>query len=465
MRKLAIFLLTITIMSLSSFSVFAANPVVQPSAGQLIASTSQEGTKSDLSSKEGVNVKDYGAKGDGINDDTSAIQAALDQNNHINIPDGTYLINVDTPLKPKSNQTIALSNNAVLKAIPTSTEYHSVIYIDDINNTSITGGKIIGERNEHKGTTGQWGMGINILNGANNIVISDITISDFWGDGIYLGGSPAVSEIKIDHVICDNNRRIGLCITNANKTTISNSSFKNSKGSSPEAGLDIEPNANEIAEDIKIMNTQFLGNNGSGIDLLGVSGIVQRIMVVNSITSDNLHSGIRLINASNLTFSDTTVTSNHYGVEISRNVTNVTFINMNISTNEYLGVSLVSSEQTDGIKNIVFENTSISNNSQSTPGQDDGIKIDSNDSTGYIKDVQFKNTQFFDDQMPPTQRYGMTVGSSETISGVTLDSDCIFTGNALDDIVADSSNVQRDWSIKNKLVNLFKRLTQVFNSK
>ena len=40
-----------------------------------------------------VNVKDYGAVGDGLNDDTSSIQAALDTGRHVYIPYGSYLIN------------------------------------------------------------------------------------------------------------------------------------------------------------------------------------------------------------------------------------------------------------------------------------------------------------------------------------------------------------------------------------
>lgn len=41
---------------------------------------------------EVVNVKDYGAVGDGVTDDTTAIQAALDANKPIHIPTGTYKI-------------------------------------------------------------------------------------------------------------------------------------------------------------------------------------------------------------------------------------------------------------------------------------------------------------------------------------------------------------------------------------
>ena len=47
------------------------------------------------------NVRDFGAKGDGTTDDSTAIQAALDLKGQVYIPSGTYLIN--TTLKIKSN--------------------------------------------------------------------------------------------------------------------------------------------------------------------------------------------------------------------------------------------------------------------------------------------------------------------------------------------------------------------------
>jgi polygalacturonase len=51
-----------------------------------------------------ISIKNLGAVGDGITDDTAAIQAALDTNDAVIIPPGTYRIT--STLNTKDNQTI-----------------------------------------------------------------------------------------------------------------------------------------------------------------------------------------------------------------------------------------------------------------------------------------------------------------------------------------------------------------------
>jgi len=210
---------------------------------------------------------------------------------------------------------------------------------------------------------------------------------------------------------------------------------------------DLESNqlnmTNEVTEDIQIISTQCYGNNGSGIDLMGTTGTIQRVTVTDSTMRDNLGTGIRLVKATGLTFRNDTVLNNNFGIEIPRDVNNVTFSNMNISNNKTRGISMVTSKQTVGTEKIIFENSLISNNSQIEAGKYDGIRIDNYDSTGYIKGVEFRNTQFIDTQMSHTQRYGLTVGSSATISGLILYADCTFSGNVSGNLIASSSVLQR----------------------
>ena len=52
-----------------------------------------------------ANIKDFGAVGDGVTDDSVAIQAAFDSGSlNVLVPEGTYIISV--ALVPVANQTI-----------------------------------------------------------------------------------------------------------------------------------------------------------------------------------------------------------------------------------------------------------------------------------------------------------------------------------------------------------------------
>ena len=59
-----------------------------------------------------VNVKDYGAKGNGTDDDTDAIQAAINSGaNHIYIPEGTYLIRRSTSVDGHTNYGLVIDRD------------------------------------------------------------------------------------------------------------------------------------------------------------------------------------------------------------------------------------------------------------------------------------------------------------------------------------------------------------------
>ena len=86
-----------------------------------------------------INVKQLGAKGDGITDDTTSIQTAINKDSVIYFSEGTYLIS--SPLSVLSAvKEIRLSQNA---KITTNSEIESIILIDNSStNLIISGGTI-----------------------------------------------------------------------------------------------------------------------------------------------------------------------------------------------------------------------------------------------------------------------------------------------------------------------------------
>ena len=70
-----------------------------------------------------LNVRNFGAAGDGVHDDTAAIQSALDflpSGGRLILPAGTYLT---LPLRLKSHITVELKKGATLLGSPNRTKY------------------------------------------------------------------------------------------------------------------------------------------------------------------------------------------------------------------------------------------------------------------------------------------------------------------------------------------------------
>ncbi len=68
-----------------------------------------------------VSVKDFGAVGDGVTDDTTAIQAAINSmsstGGRVFFPSGTYLVNSGITLKTRVTLEGADRNSTIIKAV------------------------------------------------------------------------------------------------------------------------------------------------------------------------------------------------------------------------------------------------------------------------------------------------------------------------------------------------------------
>ena len=72
-----------------------------------------------------------------------------------------------------------MSLNTVLKAKTASSGYYNVIALKNVENVIIRGGKIVGEKDTHIGSEGEFGFGIIAYN-CQNIHIEFVNLSMYY---------------------------------------------------------------------------------------------------------------------------------------------------------------------------------------------------------------------------------------------------------------------------------------------
>ena len=230
-----------------------------------------------------ISVCDYGAVPNDGKDDTEAFQKTLYfasifaengyKSSTVYVPEGVYNIKATDPysrdegISVRSNTKLIMDNNAILSVKGSSKKNYAVIKALKADNITIQGGKIQGERYDHKGKGGESGHGISLL-GCKNAVVSDMFISSNWGDGVYLGtwNDAATGKlsgnknIKIRRCVITDNRRNNISLIDADNVTIEKCNISDAHGTAPQCGICIEPNkgatsGDQICSDITIKNT------------------------------------------------------------------------------------------------------------------------------------------------------------------------------------------------------------------
>lgn len=234
-----------------------------------------------------VNVKNFGAKGDGITDDTDAIQSAVDYlktlgGGTLKIPPGTYLIDATKFVDGRfgirliDNITVDMYG-AVLKVIPNNKTEYGVFDITKNRNVRIFGGYIIGDKFEHFGTTGEWGHGILIKDEeSSNILIKDMHIKDLWGDGVYIKFGFG-DNIVIDNVVIEDCRRHELGIVGGKNIRVLNSTLTKSSGIKDGVinatyggrNIDVEPHEAGYSDGIELRDCSFTNPAELAVDFHG----------------------------------------------------------------------------------------------------------------------------------------------------------------------------------------------------
>ncbi len=218
--------------------------------------------------RESKSVEDYGAVGDGVTDDTIAIQAALDAASgsvELHFLGKTYITD---PLTVPSNIVIHLHPSTIIKAKSGYGANDPVLYIASVDNVTIhgNGGKVLMRKADYPTSDQRHGV---LLISATNVRIYDLRSDDAGGDGFYVGansGSGLWSEnILLQNCYANNNNRQGLSITSARDMWVIGGEYSGTNGTAPEAGIDVEPNDGFIIQNVNIVNVKTSSNKGSGI--------------------------------------------------------------------------------------------------------------------------------------------------------------------------------------------------------
>jgi len=254
-----------------------------PAASPVAARVARVGAPSRQRGDTRVDVRRFGASGDGISDDTSALQRAIDalpgDGGTVHVPAGRYAIDATRNVKLRSRMHLELAPEAVLVAIANDAERAYVVLIQDASDVEVSGGAIQGERERHLGSTGEWGHGLTVR-GASRVSIHDMRISDCWGDGISIGSNPSrpgrpvapSEDVVVSRVTCTGNRRQGLTIGRSRRVQVLDSEFSHTSGTPPAAGIDVEPDSgdppdNTGARDVLILRCRVHDNHGPGIQV------------------------------------------------------------------------------------------------------------------------------------------------------------------------------------------------------
>ncbi|MGE8078369.1 right-handed parallel beta-helix repeat-containing protein [Peribacillus loiseleuriae] len=223
-----------------------------------------------------ANVKDFGACGDGVCDDTTAFQNAIDYlsiegGGDVFVPAGTYILN-PIFLKPNVNLVGENRDNVILKLSNAAPDdYTRLISMDD--NTQVQSITCDGNYQNHP--NGIEHMHCIFAYNKNNLLIDNNKMMNAYGDGISISGSEEASNyVIISNNIVLENQRSQIVIEQVNYLQIFNNMITSETG---RPGIHFEPWEKNQFYDAKITGNTIITNSkgyclllaGSDSELVG----------------------------------------------------------------------------------------------------------------------------------------------------------------------------------------------------
>lgn len=205
----------------------------------------------------------------------------------------------ETCLEINSNTEVIL--NGTIRLRPNDFPHYYILGTKGKNIVIQGSGNIIGDRYAHKGTKGEWGMGINVIK-SENVVIDGITVSECWGDCIYIGQKS--KNICVRNCSLSGSRRQGISVTSADNVVLRDLNITNIQGTSPEYAIDIEPNRGGQIGKVHIENISAYNCRG-GILVFGnpIDAPIGKVVIKNCTIKNTTKLPFRIERNSNVEIS------------------------------------------------------------------------------------------------------------------------------------------------------------------
>ena len=340
-----------------------------------------------------INVKDFGAVGDGTTNDTTTINTAIATQASrgggiVFVPRGTYMVRANVPgflgtnflrdeggIELKDNITLLMDKNAVLKALPSNQRQSVVLRCYNKNNVTIIGGTVQGERDTHIETTASW-TSADVNTATNRITSANHGFVNAQQVMVTTTGTlPAPLVINTAYYVKRIDANTFELYLHSNLADLVDLTTQGTGNSSMQwngewgYGLAITAGSN-----IDVRDTVFRDCYGDGINIQVLDGTAPRlpaknVTIDNVISTNNRRQGMSVEGVDGLIvtrseFSDTHGTSPECGVDIepytaTNIVHNMTFRDCVFKNNRSSGLLAM----TAGVSNLVVEGSLFHNNS------------------------------------------------------------------------------------------------------
>lgn len=290
-------------------------------AGSTVESDVQNKLKELVSVLDFIPTSEHSAIRDGTStyDATSDIQSAIGTGGRtVIVPPGTYNILPVPGVRVPSNTHIVWQGGSTFKVIPNVYRAYQCVLVRSVQNVRLTNPRLVGDRYAHVGPDGEWGHGLSIV-GSTNVVVENASISEMWGDGVYVGqtwsddGTVFVSTplrwsknvAFIGETSVIDNRRDGVTIISADGLYMDTVyAEKINSGAAPNAGFNFEPNnANERLRNVRVNQivTENHPGNGFQMGLRNMTGATYPVSVEIGSISSSFDGGTIIATNGNLT--------------------------------------------------------------------------------------------------------------------------------------------------------------------